>query len=71
MSQLRKICPKCGNPFTSKRLLGVCPSCALMSLATLMEEECPGDSLRDISNGEQIGAWLREGVDPRRKGGAQ
>ena len=64
MSENRlRACPKCGKVFRTERLLGACPSCALLGIAALMEEESPGDSLRDISRGEQIGAWLREGAD--------
>jgi len=68
---VNKECPKCRKPFTAEKLLGVCPSCALLALAVLMEAVEPGDSLRDISSGEQIGAWLREGIGPAKKGGAQ
>jgi len=37
-----------------------CSACKLVALAKFMETPDPGDSLADISAGEQTGAWLRE-----------
>lgn len=61
-----KPCIKCGNPFKPNWLSGrktwskACPRCTLTGLASIMEEPCPGDSIADISQGEQVGASIRE-----------
>jgi hypothetical protein len=43
----------------SGRVQKVCGTCALECLAKAMEEECPGDTIKDISDGEQLGADIR------------
>lgn len=59
-------CSKCGGPFEPRWLAGldkwssICGTCAVLSLASLMEDAGPKATVRDISEGEQIGAWLRE-----------
>jgi hypothetical protein len=59
-------CEGCGEPthphFSKFRNRDVyrCARCQLKSLALAMEEPCPGETVADISSGEQLGAWLRD-----------
>lgn len=56
---------RCGNTFnprwleSAQKYSKVCNTCACEGLAKLLEEECPGDTLKDISDGEQAGAYIR------------
>lgn len=43
-----------------------CPACCLRALANFMEAPEPGDTLADISSGEQTGAWLRDIADGKK-----
>lgn len=58
-------CDGCGKPTEKewselfKRHFCRCAGCKLKALAIMVEEESPGDTLADISRGEQLGAWLR------------
>lgn len=63
-------CSACGRPFKPRLLpqinkwTKVCCNCFTLCLAQFMEESEPGDSLADISAGEQTGAMLREIARP-------
>lgn len=37
----------------------VCPKCGCMNLARFFEATEPGDTIEDIHNGEQLGAYFR------------
>ena len=55
-----KTCTRCPNQFEPIRpTQRVCAHCAVLGMASLMEETSPEDSLADISAGEQAGAYLR------------
>lgn len=58
------ICPRCGDRFMPKRRLSgriskVCPSCVVLALAELAEAVGSEGTIRDIHDGEQMGAMLR------------
>ena len=58
-------CPKgqrTFEPWSRKKdgLAKVCARCAVLSLAILEEMPIPGDTLKEISDGEQMGAQLRK-----------
>lgn len=68
-----KPCANCGRPFEPDWLGGLkkwsrlCAVCSVRNLAMFFEHVEPGDTLKDISHGEQIGAWLRDkgGLDAK------
>ena len=37
-------------------------------MADFFEEECEGDTIKDISDGEQLGAWLRDKSGVKKSG---
>lgn len=59
-----KVTCRCGVEFqpmilSNGRIQKVCATCALECLAMAMEEEYSSDTIKDISDGEQIGADIR------------
>jgi hypothetical protein len=75
---LHPICSACGRPFKPwiKRGDGqptqVCFSCGMLNLASHCEHVEAGDSLKDISEGEQADAFFRSmSVKPNDQGEAQ
>lgn len=59
---------KCGNEFEpmvfpTGKTQKVCGTCAFENMAKFFEEECPGDTLKEISDGEQIGAGIRKMIN--------
>lgn len=65
-------CKKCGHRFESwfdgvKTVTVICSSCAVINLAEFLETPLPGDSLKRISESEQLGAKLRAMAKPRRR----
>ena len=63
-------CIGCGKQFNPdwlsaiKRWSRYCPVCSLLNLAQGLEYVEPGDSIAEISSGEQAGAWIRSILPP-------
>lgn len=68
-----KQCPRCGCDFTPMWLGGLrtwsrfCGTCSWLNLARGLEHSEPGDSIADISSGEQVGAAIRAFIYGGRK----